>query len=49
MSAKELAEATMRFDEPLVVEQSRPLTGAEREQRKRVKRKRGRPKVDRGH
>jgi CRISPR/Cas system CSM-associated protein Csm2 small subunit len=32
MSAKELAEATKRFDEPLVVEQSRPLTADEREQ-----------------
>jgi hypothetical protein len=49
MSAKELAEATKQFDEPLVVARSRPLTAAEREQWKRVKRKRGRPKVGRGH
>jgi CRISPR/Cas system CSM-associated protein Csm2 small subunit len=49
MSAKELAEATKQFDEPLVVDRSRPLNATEREQWKRVKRKRGRPKVGRGH
>jgi hypothetical protein len=49
MSAKELAEATKQFDEPLVVDQSRPLTSAEREQWKQVKRKRGRPKIGRGY
>jgi hypothetical protein len=49
MSAQELAEATKQFDEPHVVERSQPLTATEREQWKRVKRKRGRPKVGRGH
>src|ERR1700730_660203 len=48
MTPKELAEATKQFDEPFVVEQSRPLTPTEREQWKRLKRKRGRPKVGRG-
>ncbi len=48
MTSKELAEATKQFDEPFVVDQSRPLTPAEREQWKRLKRKRGRPKVGQG-
>ena len=48
MSAAELAKATKQFDEPLVVDQSRPLTPAEREQWKRLKRKRGRPKKGQG-
>ena len=48
MTALELAEATKQFDEPFVVDQSRPLTRAEREQWKRIKRKRGRPRVGKG-
>src|SRR5688572_12705631 len=48
MSARELAAATKRFDAPMVVDESRPLTAAERAQWNRVKRKRGRPKVGRG-
>jgi hypothetical protein len=48
MTTKELADATKLFDEPLVVDKSRPLTPVEREQWQRVKRKRGRPKVGRG-
>ena len=49
MTAAELAEATKQFDEPFAVDSSRPLTPAEREQWKRVKRKLGRPKVGLGH
>jgi len=48
MTSKELAEATKQFDEPFVVDQSRPLTPAERKQWKRLKRKRGRPKIGQG-
>jgi len=48
MTARELADATKQFDEPLVVDRSRPPTPKEREQWKRVKRKRGRPKVGHG-
>jgi hypothetical protein len=48
MTAEELAVATKQFEEPLVADQSRPLTPAEREQWQRVKRKRGRPKVGQG-
>jgi hypothetical protein len=48
MTTEELAEATKQFDEPFVVDRSRPLTAAEQEQWDRVKRKRGRPKVGRG-
>lgn len=49
MSTKELAAATKQFDEPFVADRSRPLTSLEREQWKRIKRKRGRPKVGQGH
>jgi hypothetical protein len=48
MSARELANATKRFDEPMVVDESRPLTADERARWNRVKRKRGRPKVGGG-
>jgi hypothetical protein len=45
MTSKQLAEATKQFDEPFVIDESRPLTGAEEEQWNRLKRKRGRPKT----
>ena len=48
MNPKELADATKPFDEPFVLDQSRPLNPAEREQWNRVSRKRGRPKVGDG-
>jgi hypothetical protein len=48
MTAEELAQATKQFDEPLVADQSRPLTATEREEWKQIKRKRGRPKVGQG-
>ena len=48
MTSAELTEATKQFDEPLVVDKSRPLSPAEREQWKRIKRKRGRPKKGQG-
>jgi hypothetical protein len=48
MTADELAEATKRFEEPFVADQSRPLTPEEREQWNRAKKKRGRPRVGRG-
>ena len=48
MNAKELSKATEPFDKPFIVEQSRPLTAAERDQWARVRRKRGRPKVGKG-
>jgi hypothetical protein len=48
MNAKELAESTKNFDEPFVVDQSRPLNPAEREQWDRARRKRGRPKLGQG-
>ncbi|HEX5447528.1 MAG TPA: CopG family transcriptional regulator [Pirellulales bacterium] len=49
MSARELAAATADFNEPLIVDRSRPLTAREREQWKQLKRKKGRPKVGKGH
>jgi hypothetical protein len=48
MTSRELAEATKQFDEPFIVNKSRALTPAEREQWKRVKRKRGRPRKGQG-
>ena len=49
MTARELASATAEFDESLVVDRSRPLTAREQEQWKRLKRKKGRPKVGQGY
>jgi uncharacterized protein len=48
MNAEQLTDATNRFDESLIADQSRPLTAAERAQWDRVRRKRGRPKVGKG-
>jgi hypothetical protein len=48
MNPKELAEATKSFDEPFVVDQSRPLNPAERERWSGATRKRGRPKTGEG-
>ena len=47
MTAGELAKATEQFNEPFVVDKSRPLTEAEQDQWKRVRQKKGRPKVGR--
>lgn len=49
MSTRELAAATAEFNEPLVVDRSRSLTAIEREQWKRLKRKKGRPRVGQGY
>ena len=48
MRPNELAEATKRFDEPFVADQARPLTPAEREEWKQVRRKRAKPKDGQG-
>jgi len=48
MTRQELAEATKSFDEPFVIDQSRPLSPARREQWKRVSRKRAKPKISQG-
>jgi hypothetical protein len=48
MIAAELAEATKHFDEPFIVDKSRPLNAAERVQWKRLKRKPGRPRTGQG-
>ena len=48
MNATELSKATEQFDKPFVVDQSRDLTSAERSQWKRVRPKRGRPKIGEG-
>jgi hypothetical protein len=48
LTAKELADATKQFDEPFVIDQSRPLTPSERKQWNRAKTKRGRPKAGQG-
>jgi hypothetical protein len=48
MTSEELAAATRRFDEPLVVDQCLPLTPAERDQWNRLRRKRGKPKIGQG-
>ena len=48
MNPEELAKATKHFDEPFVLDQSRPLNPAEKELWNRVSRKRGRPKVGQG-
>jgi hypothetical protein len=48
MTTRELAAATKQFDEPNVVDRSRPLTKAERKQWERLKRKPGRPKQGQG-
>jgi len=48
MKPKELADATQSFDEPFVVDRSRPLSPAERERWNEASRKRGRPKTGEG-
>jgi len=48
MTPQELAEATKPFDEPFVIDQSRPLSPARREQWKRVSRKRAKPEIGQG-
>jgi hypothetical protein len=48
MTTSELTEATRQFDEPFVVDRSRPLTPEEKKEWKRAKRKRGRPKNGQG-
>jgi hypothetical protein len=48
MNARQLEAATRQFDEPLVIDKSRPLTNQERQQWRRIKRKRGRPKNGQG-
>jgi hypothetical protein len=48
MTTKELAEATKKFDESMVVDRSRPLSPEERAEWKRIKKKRGRPKLGKG-
>jgi hypothetical protein len=49
MTADELAKATKVFDEADIIDQSRPLTKAERKQWQRVKKKIGRPRLGLGH
>ena len=49
MTSKELDEATRQFNEPMVVDRSRPLTGKERGRWRKVRKKRGRPRVGLGH
>jgi hypothetical protein len=48
MKPNELSKATEQFDEPFVIDKSRPLTAAERDRWESVRRKRGRPKVGKG-
>src|SRR6478736_5522631 len=48
MTTEELAEATKRYDQPNIIDESRPLTPEEVELWKRVKSKRGRPRVGKG-
>lgn len=48
MTTEELAAATKQFDEPLIAEKARPLTPEEREQWRKAKRKRGRPRTGQG-
>ena len=48
MTTPELAEATRQFDEPFVVDRSRPLNPQEKKEWNRAKRKRGRPKNGQG-
>ncbi len=48
MTGDELAGATKEFDEPFVADKSRPLTPAERERWKNLKKRRGRPRVGMG-
>jgi predicted transcriptional regulator len=48
MTAEELADATRQFDEPFTIDQSRPLTAAERREWQQATRKKGRPRVGQG-
>jgi Ribbon-helix-helix protein, copG family len=48
MNPTELAKATEQFDKPFIVDESRPLTAAERAQWEKMRRKRGRPKIGTG-
>jgi hypothetical protein len=48
LTAGDLAKATAEFNEPFVVDRSRSLTAAERQQWNRIKPKRGRPQIGRG-
>jgi hypothetical protein len=48
MKPEELAKATRQFDEPFVIDRSRPLNPAEKAEWKKAKKKRGRPKKGQG-
>ena len=48
MTTDELAEATKEFDQPFIVDKSRPLTRAERAWWERIKRGPGRPRKGKG-
>ena len=48
MNTDELAAETARFDKSFVIDESRPLTPAERAKWNKVRRKRGRPKTGEG-
>jgi hypothetical protein len=48
MNTEELAAATAEFDEEMIIDQTRPLTPAERARWERIRRKPGRPRVGRG-
>jgi hypothetical protein len=48
MSAAQLARATRAFDEPFAFEKARPMTTAERAEERKLRRRRGRPKVGAG-
>ncbi len=48
MSAAELAQATRQFDRPFVFEKARPMSAVERAQERKMRRRRGRPKVGKG-
>ena len=49
MNLRQLQDATKEFDEPFVIDRSRPLTPEERQRWRRVRRKRGRPKTGEGY
>lgn len=49
MTPRELDAATRKFDQPLVIDESRAMSTSDRKRWQAAKKKRGRPKVGAGH
>ena len=48
MNAAELADATKEYDQPGMIDRTRPMTPAERAEERKARRRAGRPRIGRG-